>query len=348
MSILQKIKKIIKYNSAAGKTGWPNYHQGWVNDFPAYATVKDIYFCFRLILGRNPNKEEWSGHSNRAGEPLKDIVQTYFHSQEFNNRNMLERFVPENIQKAQYENFEIYAARDDVAVGKHVLAGNYESDVTQAFKNILKPGMGVIDIGANIGYYSLLSSSLVGSDGWVMAVEPNSENIKFIAASRRLNRFDHLQIIHSAASINEDIMVLRNDYSNGTCSFLPEDEAELFSSEIVGCLRIDKLVSKQVDLIKIDIEGGELLAVQGCIDLIDTYRPAVIFEFSPPRIIDKDGKVSWETLLDVFFSRNYELFVIKPGGQLIPCQNHEEAYNEFDKNGVDHIDLLAKFRKGAD
>lgn len=342
MSILKRIENVIKRNAASEKIAWPNYHQGWVGGFPAQATVKDIYFCFRLILGRNPHKEEWAGHSNRAGEPLQDIVRTYLHSQEFNNRNLMDRAVPENIQKAQYESFEIYAAQDDIAVGRHVLAGNYESDVTQVFKDFLRPGMGIVDIGANIGYYSLLSASLVGGDGWVMAVEPNCENIKFIEASRRVNHFDHLQIIQAAASINEDIMVLRNEYSNGTCSFLPEDEGELFASETVGCLRIDKLVNKKVDLIKIDVEGAELLAVQGCIGLIDTYRPAVVFEFSPPRIVDRDGKVAWEILLDIFFSRNYGLFVIKPGGKLLPCHNPEEASHLFDESGVDHIDLLAK------
>ena len=341
MSILKKIKNIVNTNPTTGTITWPNVKQGWLNNFPAQATAEDIYFCFRLILGRNPNKGEWSGHSNRAGEPLEDIIQTYLHSQEFNNRNLMQRKILEEIKIVEYDRFKVYAAEDDIAVGKHVLAGNYEPDVTAVFRNMLKPGMGVIDIGANIGYYSLLSASLIGNSGWVMAVEPNSENIKFIEASRRINKFDQLKIIQAAASMNEDIMVLRNEYSNGTCAVLPEGEGDLFASETVGCLRVDKLVNKKVDFIKIDVEGAELLAVQGCMDLIDQYKPTVIFEFSPPRIVDIAGKVSWKKLLNIFFDRHYDLSVIGPEGQLTPCQTTEEAFNAFEQRGVDHIDLIA-------
>ncbi len=339
--MLEKIKNLINKKSIIKNREWPCYDKPWLNEFPKIATILDIYFCFRLILGRNPNKEEWSGHSQRKGELLYDIVQTYLQSQEFANRNLLHRNTPSNIKKVKYDDFEIFAANDDIAVGMHVLSGNFELDVTHIFKAILKPNMSVIDIGANIGYYSILSSSLVGDKGFVMAVEPNSENIKFIESSRRLNNFKQLHIIQAAASIHEDIMVLRNEYSNGTCSSLPTNEGELFASEIVGCLRIDKLVENKIDLIKVDVEGGELLAIQGCINIIDKYKPIVVFEFSPNRISDINGNISWEILLKIFFDRKYQLAVIKPEGNLWICHNSSDAYNAFDESGVDHIDLIA-------
>ena len=55
----------------------------WDAPFDPVATVDDIRACFRLLLGRNPNPEEWRGHSSRAGEPLDGVVASYAGSLEF-------------------------------------------------------------------------------------------------------------------------------------------------------------------------------------------------------------------------------------------------------------------------
>lgn len=340
--IHQYFKSFKQENSSlANYRNWPNYQHGWLSQFPVQARIEDIYFCFRLILGRNPNKEEWAGHTDRAGEPLTNIVTTYIQSQEFANRQLLKRHAPTNIQLADYVGFSIYAAADDIAVGKHVLAHCYEPEISYFFEKIVKPDMGVIDIGANIGYFSLLSAYLVGQNGWVMAVEPNPDNIKLLQASRQRNGFKQIQLIQAAASIYEDIMVLRTENSNGTCSARLPEEGNLFAADLVACLTLDKIVSKRVHLIKVDVEGGELLALQGCLTIIERDEPVVIFEFSPNRIVDRNGCVAWSDLLLLFLDRGYLLAVIKPHGGLIKCATVTAVYQEFEAVNVDHIDLIA-------
>lgn len=242
---------------------YSNYKSDWIHNYQNKTTKEDIYFCFRLLLGRNPNEEEWAGHSGRHGILLEDIVKTYLNSQEFAQRNLLKREFPEQIKKVDYGGFSMYAAEDDIAVGRQVLLKNYEPHVTQTFKKILKPDMNVLDIGANIGYFSMLAASIVGEKGLVKSVEPNMKNVLLIELNKRNNNFNNIQIIQAAANNKNDILVLKNEYSNGTCSSLPNTNNDLLNLETVGSLRLDDIVQRKIDLIKIDVEGAELLALLG-------------------------------------------------------------------------------------
>lgn len=319
---------------------WSNYKSDWEHNYQNKATKEDIYFCFRLLLGRNPNEEEWTGHSGRQGILLKDIVKTYLNSQEFAKRDLLKREFPERIKKVDYDGFSMYAAEDDIAVGRQVLLKNYEPHVSQIFKKVLKHGMSVLDIGANIGYFSMLSASIVGEKGLVTSVEPNMKNVLLIELNKRSNNFHNIQIVQAAANNKNDILVLKNEYSNGTCSSLPNSNSDLFDLETVGSLRLDDIVKSKIDLIKIDVEGSELLALLGSINIIKQYLPNVIMEFSPNRIKDENGNIAWQRLLDIFIDLKYTLSVILLNGELKSCHTKEDVYEVFKSSGVDHIDLF--------
>ena len=60
----------------------------WENNFNVEATKEDILYCFRLLLGRYPSEDEWTGHSQLAGNQLEAIVTNYLQSLEFKNRNL--------------------------------------------------------------------------------------------------------------------------------------------------------------------------------------------------------------------------------------------------------------------
>jgi hypothetical protein len=77
--------------------------------FDGKATQEDIYYCFRLILGRRPNPEEISGHMARAGEDLTDIVSNYLSSAEFDNRELLKSKLLDKLRLTAYDSFSIYS-----------------------------------------------------------------------------------------------------------------------------------------------------------------------------------------------------------------------------------------------
>src|SRR6516164_7959948 len=186
------------------------------------ATHEDIFYCFRLLLGRNPNPEEWPGHSSRVGENLENVVSSYVTSQEFSARGLLKKTYQEKVELVHFSGFSLFASIDDIAVGNHVVIGrSYDPRIAAVLSRCVKPGMAVVDIGANIGYLTMLLASLVTASGRVVAVEPNPENVKLLEASRRVNGFDQVLVIQAAAGRHTALLALNVSYSNGTTGDLP-------------------------------------------------------------------------------------------------------------------------------
>lgn len=307
------------------------------------ATVEDIYFCFRLILGRPPNPEEWQGHSTQVGNDLARVVAGYTNSLEFARRDIAHPGHQGNISLTQQDGFQIYAAEDDAAVGRHIAAGAYEPDVTAVFRRSLRPGMSVIDIGANIGFFAMLSASLVGQSGRVLAVEPNPRNARMLEASRRANGFDHLTLCQVAAGRETGILVLNTSHSNGTTSSASDNLERLLSAETVACVKIDALVDPdtRVDFIKVDVEGAEYNALLGCHRIMEKCRPVIVTEFSPDMIGSISG-ISGPDYLRWLISMGYDLAVIQPDGSAQPMAGDFNAVmNAYGVRGTDHIDILA-------
>jgi hypothetical protein len=93
------------------------------------ATPEDIFYCFRLLLGRTPNPEEWPGHSSRVGEDLENVVSSYVTSREFSERGLLNKTYRDQVELVRLPRFSLFASNDDLAVGRHVVGGAYESKI---------------------------------------------------------------------------------------------------------------------------------------------------------------------------------------------------------------------------
>lgn len=318
---------------------------------PSYdnrATEADILACFRLLLGRNPNPEEWPGHSARAGEHLPDVVSSYLSSLEFTRRRLIEGSAGSGrTEIADLDGFRILASPDDLAVGRTVLAGAYEPEVAAVFRDVLRPGMTAIDIGANIGFFTMLAASLVGPAGSVLAFEPNSRNARMAEASRRLNRFEHVTIVQAAAGRGAGMLALNTSFSNGTTSEI-EGEAVL-SVDSVASVRVDDIAlnGPPVALIKVDVEGAEYNALLGCLRTIRRDRPVLVLEFGPGQLPGISG-VTGRELLQWLVDEHYEFEVIELGGTPTHAgRDCEAVMRSYLTRGHDHIDIIARPCKPA-
>jgi FkbM family methyltransferase len=307
------------------------------------ATYEDIFYCFRLLLGRNPNPEEWPGHSSRVGEDLENVVSSYVTSREFAERRLLNKKYHDQAKLVRLSRFSIFASNEDLAVGRHVRGGTYEPGITSVLMRYVKPGMGVVDIGANIGYLAMLLASLVGPLGLVVAIEPNPENIKLLEASRRVNGFDQMLVIQAAAGRQAGLLALNVSFSNGTTTELPNDLDAIFASRPVPCFALDGILPKdrRINLIKIDTEGAELNALIGMSGTIDRDHPVIVSEFSPgmlPGISNSSGP----EYLGFLIARGYRIGVIDHDGSETGFGDDVDGVmGAYTRSGIDHIDIIA-------
>lgn len=317
----------------------------WNIPFSDAASKDDIFYCFRLILGRHPHREEWSGHTARVGENLESVVSSYIQSLEFSKRDLMGLDHMKHLRLASIEGFKMYAADDDISVGKHILRGGYEQDVTAVFRAHVKPGMNAIDIGANIGYYTMLLSSLAGPKGKVIAVEPNHRNTKLIEASRRANSFGNISIAQVAAGRDTGLLLLNTSHSNGLTSDLPMDINAILGAETVPCVKVDALVPSNlpINFIKIDVEGAEYNALLGCQGIIERHKPTIVSEFSPD-LMPGISHITGPEYLKWLLSLGYKLGVVDtldghPTNQDMSIEAIMDAYYA---RSADHIDILAR------
>jgi FkbM family methyltransferase len=308
------------------------------------ATEEDIYYCFRLLLGRCPNPEEWPGHSSRAGEDIENVVSSFVTSREFAERGLTTRTYREKVELAHLPRFSVYVSGEDLAIGHHVLRGHpYDPGIGIIMERYVKPGMSVVDIGANVGCLTMLMASLVGPNGLVVAVEPNPENIKLLEASRRVNGFNHVLVIQAAAGRQASLLALNVSYSNGMTGELPRNLEALFGARTVPCFALDTVLPKnrQINLFKVDTEGAELNVLIGLSETIENSRPIIISEFSPtamPGISHCTGP----EYLSFLVEKGYQIGVIeKDGAESMFGDDIDGVMRAYLSSGIDHIDIIA-------
>ncbi len=136
----------------------------------------------------------------------------------------------------------------------------------------------VIDIGANIGKYTILLSKLVGDHGEVISFEPLEETFNLLKNNCNLNNRNNIKLIKKVCSNKKGETVFYIDILNpATNSIYPQNHKQ---SIIVESDKIDNMISENqnVALIKVDVEGAELEVLIGAEKLIKRDRPIIIFE----------------------------------------------------------------------
>lgn len=201
-------------------------------------------------------------------------------------------------------------------VGRHIFVeGIYEPECTNVFLSLLRPGDCVLDVGANIGYFTLLSSSLVGSEGRVHAFEASPKIAQMLQKNIGLNDVSNV-VVHNEAVLDRSGFV---KFYTG-----PEENLGLSSIQNTGngsrvdaevpCVKIDHMISTfpLVRLVKIDVEGVEFLVLKGMLELIERDRPYIILEFTHALLQQMNCDAL--TLFDYFAKYNYSLYEITSNG----------------------------------
>ena len=153
--------------------------------------------------------------------------------------------------------------------------GSYEYEKQRIFSELVRPGQVVWDVGANVGFYTLLASRLVGPTGQVVAIEPLPANVTLLRRHIQINFLRNVAVVEAAVAdrLGEGSFKAGENSSTGSLS----DQQDGFRVRLVT---LDSLIADNAlplpNLIKMDIEGGEVTAILGASKLLSSQRPILL------------------------------------------------------------------------
>lgn len=156
-----------------------------------------------------------------------------------------------------------------------------EPEQTRKLMTMLHSGQIFFDIGANVGYYTLLGSKLVGSQGKVLAFEPVVRNLFYLYRHTVLNKSRNVMIVPAACSNHLTIAKFSLGDNCALGHLEQEDKSEIYLSNdkvIVPTITVDEVVKRidiLPDVVKIDVEGSELQVLQGARDTLIRRMPII-------------------------------------------------------------------------
>lgn len=230
---------------------------------------------------------------------------------------------PRHIAKPQY-GIAILKNRLRLKVNLSEMAGGnlfYYGDVSSLDKGelktmelLIKEGGTVIDVGANMGLYTLFMSRLVGKEGVVYSLEPISFVYKLLENNKKLSSISNIILNRVAVSNYCGNMKLLLNAQSGLTSQRQTMRGEgIIGEEIVECVTLDKFMSanniNRVDFLKIDVEGSEKDVLEGCKKLLEEQKDLILMVELDKENDEINGNLRKE-VVDRMYKIGYEAWII--------------------------------------
>jgi FkbM family methyltransferase len=187
----------------------------------------------------------------------------------------------------------------DMQTEKDFWLGTYEPEMQSALGELIKPGMTIYDVGANIGYVTLMLAKHTGAQGKVFAFEALPDNVERLRRNVELNGFNNRVNIFSgavAAGAGEVKFLVHSSGGMGKAAGSAGRDEQYLREIIVPCVSIDEFVYSRGNpppqAVKMDIEGGEVMALPGMRRLLAEARPLMLMELHGP----ESARAAWEAL----------------------------------------------------
>ena len=254
-----------------------------------------------------------------------------------------------NLVLVEVQGSKMYVKPDDSMVSASLITlGIWEAQETTLFMSLIKPGMTVLDIGANIGYYSMIAAKLVGAQGHVYAFEPDPENYQLIVKSAQVNGYRQVTAFNNAVADDTRQVELFLDSNNSGHSLSAVNVIKAAGSVTVEQVSLDDFyrqgkLGTKIDFIKIDVQGAEQLAMKGARRVIQECKPIIAMELEPVRLRNM-GADPLE-LLRSLERCGYAFRTIESEVELPPNATLEDivsAAEKYEKDGVLNLLLTSK------
>lgn len=204
--------------------------------------------------------------------------------------------------------------------GLHLYRYGFRHAPAQVSNSLLEPGDIFVDGGANAGLFTLTAAARVGRSGRVIACEPAHETMLLLRANAAANGFDWVDL-HEVALGDENRQATLHCFGAGAgMTSLAPAYLEGSTPETVTMTTLDNLAEGlPVRVVKLDIEGAEILALRGATELLENTRPAFVLEVEAEHLERQRGSVG--ELQSIFQEAGYEAFEIEPGPSLMPISD---------------------------
>jgi FkbM family methyltransferase len=160
-----------------------------------------------------------------------------------------------------------------------ILLGTYEPEQTRLFQAHVRPGDTVLDVGAHVGYYTVLSAVLTGPAGAVWSFEPNPRNAAFLRRHAEINGLRHVRVEQAAVSDAEGTARFDFGTGSGTGHLSAEGDIEVRTLRLDDVCAAHGIVPRAV---KIDVEGAEAAVLEGFAATVDSARPVIFLSTHGP------------------------------------------------------------------
>ena len=280
-------------------------------------------------------KEKIQDLFNRGiGTMLKYLLKRGLY--EFRKRVLKQRFVEINVH-----NYRMIVDLNDPGISRTLIHfGTREKDHIYILNKELSSGNVIIDLGANIGYYALMEANIVGNDGYVYALEPSPSNVDMLRKNISLNNYDGIVEVFQMGASNKTgkEKFYTSEMSNlgtfsptryyGKSSMTKSSPTISAKTTNIPDFVVDK---KQIDFIRMDIEGYEVEVFEGMMPLLEdkNFSPKILFETHRPKYDDTHHSMR-KTLIKMFKYGYYP--------KIIVSNNHPKG--EFLKRGYKPENLI--------
>lgn len=185
----------------------------------------------------------------------------------------------------------------------------YEPSVSSLFCSLIEKGMTVVDVGANLGYYTLLAAKRVGDNGLIIAFEPNPFMFDLLQENIRINGWKNVQAFQLAVSDSEGKRQFNLPKLNvAAASFTIWNENDVAESITVNAVSLDCFLQVDPDIIKIDVEGAELEVLRGMREILVKGKVKVMCEVHPAQLSSLGYSV--KEIEEILNQYNYNIYLI--------------------------------------
>jgi FkbM family methyltransferase len=288
-------------------------------------TREEVVWAYRLMVGREPDSDAVIEALCQLDD--RDALrQAFLKSEEFAITNKVTwlrgYWVAAPVMDGKYL---MWIDLGDRYMSFGCLLDNYEPAETEFMRTALKPGDIVVDAGANLGWFTLAASAIIGDTGRVHAFEPRPETAGYLEKTVALNSLGDRVVVHRCGlshSAGQGTLAWSTGTDNPGGSALSDGMfTDGMETQRVSLRPLDDLNLSRLDFMKIDVEGAEMRAFNGARQTLERCRPVILSELHP-RALERVSGVSTEAYFAFVDELGYRCFII----DLERCGEEARAY----------------------